>query len=368
MEPPEQRAGPDRTTISPIQIAPEDALSYYRGIFWAAMDTILVADGEGRYLDANPAATALLGYTREELLGMGVANVVAPGGGMAIAEYERFLRDGAWSGELEVRRKDGSCVTVEAHATVVRPSIYLSVIRDVSQRRAAERAQQDVLAMMGHELKTPLTAILAHAQLMRRRTANGAAGASHTDAIIAQAVRLRRLIDDLLDATQLTAGQITLHRSATDPTNLARDAALQATTVTPTHPVRVEAAVGTRPLIGYLDADRVAQVLQNLLANAGKYSPAGQEILVQITERDGEALIEVRDRGVGIAPDEIPRLFDRFYRTASATQSSVAGLGLGLHICKLLVEAHGGRIWVESAVGQGTDISFTLPLGLPAGG
>lgn len=179
------------------------------------MDAILVADAEGRYLDANPAATALLGYSREELLAMRVADVVALGGGLVTAEYVRFLRDGTWSGELELRCRDGSNVAVEAHSTVVRPSVYLSVIRDISQRRAAERAQQDFLAMMGHELKTPLTVILAHAQLMRRRTAAGAPGVPHADAIIAQAVRLRRLIDDLLDTTQLTAGQITLHRSAT---------------------------------------------------------------------------------------------------------------------------------------------------------
>lgn len=115
------------------------------------------------------------------------------------------------------------------------------------------------------------------------------------------------------------------------------------------------------PLIGDWDPDRVGQVLQNLLANAGKYSPAGHEILVHVTTRDSEALIEVRDRGTGIAPDEIPRLFERFYRTVSATQISVAGLGLGLHLCKLLVEAHGGRIWVDSALGQGTAVTVTLP-------
>jgi len=323
------------------------------------MDAILVADGAGRYLDANPAATTLLGYSREELLAMRVADVVAPGGGLVTAGYERFLRDGTWSGELELRCRDGSNVPVEAHSTVVGPSVYLSVIRDISQRRAAGRAQQDFLAMMGHELKTPLTAILAHAQLMRRRIAAGAPGVPHADAIIAQAVRLLRLIDDLLDTTQLTAGQLTLHLSATDMTRLVQDAVLQAMTVTPTHPIRVE--VPEDPLIGDWDADRVGQVLQNLLANAGKYSPAGHEILVHVTARDSEALIEVRDRGTGIAPDEIPRLFERFYRTVSSTRSSVAGLGLGLHLCKLLVEAHGGRIWVDSALGQGTAVTFTLP-------
>jgi PAS domain S-box-containing protein len=342
----------------PAETPPVDAHAFYRAVVWAAADAILVADEAGRYLDANHAAATLLGYTPEELLRMRVADVVAPGADWAATEYDRFLHEGTWSGELELRRRDGTLVPVEAHATVVRRGaggpVYLSVIRDISARRAAERAQQDFLAMVMHELKNPLTAILGHAQLMQRRAAYSA---SATDAIISQARSLQRLIDELRDAAHFGAGQPDLRPSSVDLGALAREAAAQA--MTPTHPVQVDAP--ERPLVGWWDADRVTQVVQNLLANAGKYSPAGTTITVRVEAGAGEAVVSVADRGMGIAPDELPRLFERFYRTDAATRSGAEGLGLGLHICKLLVEAHGGRIWVQSVLGQGTIVSFTLP-------
>ena len=291
---------------------------------------------------------------------MHVAEVVAPGRGWAAAEYDRFLHEGTWSGELELRRRDGTLVPVEAHATVVhRPEgapVYLSVIRDIAHRRAAEQAQRDFLAMVTHELKNPLAAIVGHAQLMQRRAAYSAEGMA---TIVAAAKRLQRLIDDLHDAAHVVAGQPELRRSEVDLAALTREAAAQAMAVMPAHPVQVEAP--EHALVGWWDGDRVLQVVQNLLNNAGKYSPEGSAIRLRLEERTGEALIAVTDRGSGVAPHERVRLFERFYRTESAALSGVEGHGLGLHICKLLVEAHGGRIWVESVLGQGTSVSFTLP-------
>ena len=146
MNPPEHHAAPDAPEREPAGAALPDADAFYRGVFWAAADAILVADGAGRYLDANHAAAALLGYTREEVLRLHVADVVAPGAGWAAAEYGRFLREGAWSGELELRRRDGTLVPVEARATVVPRGeggpAYLSMLRDISSRREAERERE----------------------------------------------------------------------------------------------------------------------------------------------------------------------------------------------------------------------------------
>lgn len=347
------------------QTTPGDALAYYQSLFWAATDAILVADEHGRYLDANQAAATLLGYGREELLGMGVADVVAAGAEMAIAEYERFRREGIWSGELELRRRDGTLVPVEARATVVwrqeGQPVYLSVIRDISPRREAERARDTFLAMVTHELRTPLTAILGHAQLLQRRAAYQAA---YVEIIISEAQHLKRLLTDLLDVTHFAAGQPRLRRSAVDLPALAQEVIARAMVITPTHPARLEGPLV--PIRGQWDADRVAQVLDNLLANAGKYATAGREILVRVEDRGDHALVAVGDRGRGISPEELPRLFDPFYRTPSAAESEAPGLGLGLHICKLLVAAHGGHIWIESVLGQGTTVSFTLPYEPPS--
>jgi len=360
----EDPLAPSSTERGSAEIPPEDAHAFYRGIFWAATDAILVADAAGRYLDANQGAATLLGYSPEELLHMHVQDVVASDADWTSLEYERFLHEGTWSGELELRRRDGTLVPVEAHATVVERQgggpVYLSVIRDVSARWAAERARQEFLAMVAHELKTPLTAILGHAELMQRRASYSAEG---TKIIISQVKRLRRLIDDLGEVAHFAVGQPALRRASMDLTALARESAAQAVTVTPTHLVRIEAP--TQPLLGWWDGDRVAQVLQNLLANAGKYAPAGSAILIRVEARADAALVSVIDEGTGIAPEELPRLFERFYRTESATRSGAEGLGLGLHICKQLVEAHGGQIWVESALGRGTSVFFTLPYTQP---
>jgi two-component system sensor histidine kinase VicK len=120
-------------------------------------------------------------------------------------------------------------------------------------------------------------------------------------------------------------------------------------------------AVELPALEGFWDRDRLDQVLDNLLSNATKYSPAGGEIVLQIESSDGRAMVSVRDAGIGVAESELPRLFDDFYRAASAT-GDTPGLGLGLFIVKSLVEGHGGRVWAESTPGRGTTVRFTLPL------
>ena len=128
----------------------------------------------------------------------------------------------------------------------------------------------------------------------------------------------------------------------------------------PERAFRVEAPA--LPLEGQWDHDRLMQVLENLLSNAVKYSSAGDEIVVRVADQGESALVAVADRGSGIAPETLPRVFDRFYRTDSATASNARGLGLGLHTAKALVEAHGGRIWAESAgPGRGSTFSFVLP-------
>ncbi len=330
----------------------------YRAVFAGVADAILVADAAGRYLDANPAALALLGYGRDELLGLRVPDVVARERPWAEGEYARFLAEGAWRGELELRRRDGSKVPVEAVATVVElpdGPIYLSALRDASARRALARLQEDFLAMVGHDLRSPLTAVVGQAQLMRRRRAYSERG---VEAILAQAERMGRLVTDLGDVVRLEAGRLELARAPVDLAGLAREGAEQARLLDPRCPVRIEAP--EVPVVALADRDRLGQVLQNLIGNAVKYSPEGSEVVVVVSAEDAEARLSVADRGIGVAPEHLPRLFDRFYR-ADAT-GAPAGLGLGLYISRMLVEAHGGRIWAESAPGEGSTFTVALPL------
>ena len=342
------------------------AEAHYRGLFESAADAILVADGEGRYLDANPAAGDLLGYSRDELLQLRVADVVAAGLEWTEAEYARFLRDGHWQGELEVRRQDGTLVPVEARATTLElptGTLYRSTLRDISERRALERLQHDFLALVTHELKSPLTSIRAYADLMERRAAYNARG---IEAIRSQAQRLERLINDLLDVSQLQAGRLDLQCEPADLATLVDDAAAEARLLSEAHEIVVEQPA--QPLIGCYDRDRLMQIMDNVLVNAVKYSPPGSSVRVRVDDLGQAARVSVSDQGSGIPAEALPHVFDRFYRTPGAAASGVKGLGLGLYITRQLVEAHGGRIWVESSPGQGSAFIFTLPYQRPATG
>jgi signal transduction histidine kinase len=238
--------------------------------------------------------------------------------------------------------------------------LYVAVLRDIAARRALERGQRDFVAMVTHELKGPLTALKGYAQLMQRRATYSERGVA---AILTQTAQIERLIDDLLDAARSDAGQLELRRARADLTAIARDCVEQAQAASASHRVRLDAP--EERLVGVWDAGRVQQVLGNLLSNAIKYAPDGGDITVRLADLGDAAEVTVSDQGIGMGPDALARLFERFYRSGAA-RGSAQGLGLGLNIARALVEAHGGRIWATSELGVGSTFIFTLPYAPPA--
>jgi PAS domain S-box-containing protein len=330
----------------------------YHGLFEAGADAILIADAEGRYVEANAAAEELLGYTRAELIGMRVADVVVAGAEWADREFARFRLEGRWRGELDLRRKDGSTVPVECRATVIETAagqLNVSALRDISERRAVQESQREFVALIGHELRNPLASLRGYAQLLARRKAYNE---SAVEVIVQQVDRLNRLIGDLVDASRLERGRLELNRSPVDLRAIAHDAAESARGYAEGYTIRLEAPPSMPP--GCWDHHRIGQVLQNLLSNAIKYSPPG-EIVVRLEDLGEAARASVVDHGPGISSQELPRLFQRFHRAESANTSDTAGLGLGLYICRGLVESHGGRLWVEPTPGGGATFVFVLP-------
>ena len=330
----------------------------YHGLFDAAADALLIADTDGRYVEANAAAEELLGYSRDELRRMGVAEVVVGQPEDTDAEFARFRADGTWRGELELRRKDGSHVPVEARATAIDlgdAQLYVSALRDISERRAAEQSQREFVALIGHELRNPLASLRGYAQLLQRRKSYNEGA---VQVIVQQVDRLNRIIGDLVDASRLERGRLELNRAPTDLVAVADATVASAGQLSEEHTIRVEVPINLPT--GQWDHHRIGQVLHNLIANALKYSPPG-EVLVRIDDEGSAARVSVIDHGPGIDPGELPRLFGRFYRTEGAAASDAAGLGLGLFICRGLVESHGGRIWVEPTPGGGSTFTFTLP-------
>jgi PAS domain S-box-containing protein len=339
--------------------AAQAAEARFRTLFQSVPDAILVADASARLLDANPAAVSLLGRTHEELRTLSVPDIVAAERAWTEAEFGRFVQDGVWRSELDLRRGDGTLVPVEAQASAVAlpdGTIYLSVLRDISERRQHDQQRQDFIAMVAHDLKNPLTTMKGYAQLLQRR---GAYSERNVATIVSQANRLERLIDDLRDVARIDAGQLALDRAPVDLAALVRTNVEESRALSEAHTIDLETP--DEPVIGAWDAGRLAQVIENLLSNAVKYSPDGGAIHVCVTANEHEAQLVVIDEGIGIPPEALARVFERFYRSDTGVAANRKGLGLGLYISKALVEAHGGTIAVEPLSPTGSAFSVTLP-------
>lgn len=233
-------------------------------------------------------------------------------------------------------------------------------LRDVTEERAAERMRAALLATVSHELRSPLTAIAGYTDSLL----NGGPWDSGTQRellqIVAQAAAtLAGLVDNLLDAAAMEAGAMRLELEPVRVERIAERVVAQRRAMAPRHALAVEAAPHL-PL-AHADPLRTEQVLANLVDNAIKYSPEGGPVTLRITADDGAISVRVSDRGVGILPDQAERLFERFYRADGPLAKETKGVGLGLFICKSIVEAHGGRISAASGPGAGSVFTFTLP-------
>jgi signal transduction histidine kinase/HAMP domain-containing protein len=238
----------------------------------------------------------------------------------------------------------------------------LLALRDVTGEREAERAKDEFFALVSHELRTPLTAILGYVELMLGEDGDGSGDARRNLEIVERnAHRLMRLVGDLLFAAQVETGTLLFDPGEVDLAQLVRDAVALAGPQAEQAQIALEARVApVEPCVG--DRDRLAQVLDNLISNALKFTPAGGRITVGLEVRDGRAQLTVADTGIGVPPEELPRLFDRFFRASNATARAVPGAGLGLTIVRAIVEGHGGTVRIRSTPERGTTFAVLLPL------
>jgi len=327
----------------------------------AASDAVLSATPAGEIQTWNAGAGRLFGYSAGEIIGTHLRGILCPGEDDAIwQQIMAELRAGRpVHREMVGRHAQGRLVDISVGLT---PHLGLlgeiggvsAIIRDIGERRGIERLQREFLAMATHELRNPLAAIKMNAHLMRLCAAYNERA---INTIVVQTDQLDRLVDDLLLASQIEAARLDLMPEETDLVAEAR-AAADALGVTEAS-ISVEAP--SEPIVVWADRLRLGQVFANLLANAVKYSRDGREIVVRVGQKDDEARVAFVDRGVGIPPEALPRLFDRFYRAPGAG-AQAPGLGLGLYISCRIAEAHGGRIEVESEPGRGSTFTVVLPL------
>jgi signal transduction histidine kinase len=278
---------------------------------------------------------------------------------------------------------DRARVTASRHelavlvATVLGLMISLAlaafVMRKLSQQwreaqtatAAAKResaARQELLAVVSHDLRSPLTAVTMGSALLEETLpadTQPRGPQRHVRAIRNAADRMKSLIDDVLDAARLETGTIALQRAWWDAGNLLERAVELHQARAAQQGITVRAELPAEPLQGWGDPERVLQVLGNLISNALKFTPRGGEIVAAVTGQSQRLELSVRDTGPGIAAAEQSQVFQRYWQ--GETSARPGSLGLGLYICKNLVAAHGGKIWVESVLGQGSRFCFTLP-------
>jgi len=269
--------------------------------------------------------------------------------------------------EGELRRKNGSVVSVGiTYAPLLGRSDRLlniiGIVRDITRFREADVLKDTFISVVSHELKTPVAIIKGYAETLSRPEArrNPALMEEMLGAITEESDRLAHLVDDLLDASRLQAGGLSFQDVAdVDLRAIARRVTERYSMQADHHELILDFP-SDFPLIRG-DPKRLDQVLDNLVSNAIKYSPKGGEVLVVGSATPAEVLVSVRDAGVGIPLEEQERIFDRFYRVQSPETRAVSGTGLGLYLTRAIVQAHGGRIWLESALGQGTVFYVALP-------
>ena len=242
-----------------------------------------------------------------------------------------------------------------------------ALIDDAARVRAQEetaRMKEDFVSAAAHDLKTPLTTIVAQAQLLERRAEQEGRTVELTGIrrLIRESEQLSRLVEEILDASRIERGSFPLHLEDADLSAVVREVAER------DRPGgrRIE-VVSDGPVQGRFDPDRIRQLVENLVENALKYSPEEGPVMMRAWREGSEARLSVTDRGIGIPPEDISHVFERFRRGSNVDHRRFGGIGLGLFICRGIVEQHGGRIWVDSVPGRETTFHVALPMAAVAG-
>jgi two-component system, OmpR family, phosphate regulon sensor histidine kinase PhoR len=335
-------------------------------------DAILVVDAAERVIDVNPAAVELFrAHQRPDLLLSleeltAAAHVRRPDGTPFEAGESGPRR--ALMGEV-VRSYDARLRTFDGRETLVSvtaapveaagsrgPRLAVLVLRDVGEVRRFEEMREEFLATAAHELRTPLAVVKAYAQLMKKR---GSGDARALDVIARQIDRLTRIVQQVTEVSRFRVGAAEFLSERFDLAALLAEVAETMRGFAAGRHIHVPDGVAAE-VLG--DRERIGRVITSLLENAVRFSPHGGDVEASLFRGDGEAVISIRDHGLGIAPERQGRIFERFYRAHAGTSHDYGGLGIGLDLSREIVSRHGGRIWFESAAGVGSTFSFALPL------
>jgi PAS domain S-box-containing protein len=352
----------------------------FKAVFDNALSGMLILDRDLTFVEVNPALCRMLARSRQELAGQPLFEFVAAKDDDRAGRIAEHIREqGTWSGSFPLLRPDGSEVHLEWYVSQ-HSHQSVAVVTDISERVELEEKRQELLASeraaraeaertsrlkdeflgnVSHELRTPLNSILLWTKALQQRPDDHDHLIRGLDAIERNTMIQTQLISDLLDVSRITWGKLRLDLQRTDLAAIIESSLEALSPAAAAKEIELEISLDRAgsPVAG--DPSRLQQVVWNLVSNAIKFTPKGGRIQVKLELRDSQAIITVADNGVGIRPELLPHLFERFRQGDSAENRTQAGLGLGLAIVKHLTELHGGTV-TASSKGEGCGATFTV--------
>ena len=357
-----------------------------RSIVEHVVDGIISSDEQGTITTFNQAAERLFGYTANEAIGSNVKLLMPD---PYQREHDSYLRNYIRTGRASImgvgrevvgRRKDGSLFPMELAISEFKlrgQRHFTGIVRDITERKRlahelnkrlhelaeADRQKNEFLAMLGHELRNPLAPIRNAIHILKMPTVPSAVSERALGMMDRQVQQIVHLVDDLLDVSRIVHGKIELHHELMDLRELVQRACEAALPEIDARGHQFSVHMPSVPVWVNGDLTRLSQVVANLLNNAAKYTDSVGSVALTVKQEEQSATVTIRDTGVGISPELLPRIFDVFVQGYRTSERSQGGLGIGLTLARRLVELHNGKVSAFSAgIGKGSEFVVTLPL------
>jgi PAS domain S-box-containing protein len=364
----------DVTDRKQAEAALLDSESRFRSAFWDAPIGMALISPDDRWIKVNPKLCNMLGYSESELLTMKTSMLVHPEDmnrlQHSILQIELDEKQSAQA-ELRYHCRNGQMAWGLVNLSVVRdaqgrPLYYVAHIQDITERQAIDRIKNEFISIVSHELRTPLTAIRGFLGLLDTGIYDQKPDkAKHMiGQALANSDRLVRLVNDILDLERLSSGRVQLVMEVCQADTLIQQAVAGVQSIADQAIVTLTIIPATVQV--WADPDSIIQTLTNLLSNAIKFSPPNSIITLSAQVQSNAVLFSVTDQGRGIPTDKLETIFGRFQQVDVSDSRQKGGTGLGLAICQSIVQQHGGNIWAESTLGEGSTFYFTVPF--PPGG
>ncbi len=340
---------------------------YYANIAQNIFDAVISTDMDNIIQSWNKGAEALYGWDSDEVIGVSLGIIIPT---TYVAQQKKEIdehleKHGYWKGEVIHKRKNGSRIHILTSISHItgddgRPLGIVLVNRDISDRKKLEQGKDDFIALASHELKTPLTSTKLYVDILKQRfeQAHDKKDLSYIQKIDTQIKKLLELVKYLLDVSKVQAGKLQFTMEETSLDRFVMEVVRDIQQITPSHTFYIEDRTDK---VVEIDKDRVRQVLVNLLNNAVKYSAGKDRIEISLQKNGSQAVVGVKDFGIGIPKEKQDKIFDRFYQVSDSKGYTYAGMGLGLYIAREIIEKHKGKLWVESEEGKGSTFYISFP-------